>query len=180
VASLAVRETRLARGVSYFFAIFLWAGIGIAVVANLLASPPHGPTWPLGVVIVAIFIAGGCFFFGLALYLRSIGPLRLAVASRGLVFSDGPNRHFMIKWPSGTWPLTVFDNRQGPVSSRALQGAVNRGFRYIPLTSDALDGILAVARESGLTITDGRADATKNSQDPGVHIYHNIRRENQR
>jgi hypothetical protein len=176
VASLAIRETRAARWVAYFFAGLLWVGIGTAATLRFLASPARFPDGPESFGLFVEFVAGGFVCLAVGLYLRRSGPTHLTVSSSGLELSDGLERRFAVKWPSGRWPFTVVDYRQAPVANRDPPGQFSSRFRCIPLTSDALEGILAAARESGLTITDERVDATKTSQDPGVHLYHNIRK----
>ena len=176
VAPLAVRETRAARWVAYLFAGLLWGLSAAGVAVRLLYFSGKFPNGPEGLAFFGFVFVGGFILFGLGLYSRRWGPTHLVVSVSGIELSDGPGRRFAVKWPSGRWPFTVVDYRQAPVANRDPPGQFNRGFRCVPLTSEALEGILASARESGLKIDDERIDATKNSQDPGIHLYHIIRR----
>ena len=176
VASLSVRQTRVSRWVAYFFAVFLWGLSASLAIVRWQASSSGFVNDPDGLALVVYMVALGFVILCFGLYFRRWGPSRLVVSASGLEFSDGPSRPFTVPWPSGAWPLAVYDERQAPVFRRGPPGSVHRRFRFIPLTSEAVDGILAVARESGLTVTDGKVDMTRSSQDPGIVIVHNIGR----
>ncbi len=123
---------------------------------------------------VVLFL--GVFATVLGLASGRPAPTRVSVGQSGLTFVLPTGRTFFERWPSRWAYIPLNDYRQSPRSyqSRNPPGDIRAGGRACPLTGDAIDGILSMARSVGESAEARRLDYTRRSEDPGVVITYYI------
>ena len=148
----------------------------ISTCFRVCTAYPTSLYWVMASLQTGVYLFLGLFTIFGALYLRRAAPTRLAVTTRGLCLTLANGRTAEVRWPSrwSYYPLT--DYREAPQSVRNANppGLLQVGGRSIRLTSQAVDGILAMAKAVGCRVGSFRGDATRTSSDPGFVVSYRI------
>jgi hypothetical protein len=119
-------------------------------------------------LLLAIFFGAAIVAFATSRRHRLAAPTQLRISDDGLHFEVPGGRDLLVPWPVGLESFVVVDQRSA-LGSRSRRGAIEGmlpippGTRTAALSGDAIDAILARARDRGLGVETRHREADRSA-----------------